>query len=68
MPSTQDIFRKLVGLVGKSVEVAVRSSGKQLRGTVAHAMFDSFLLDVDGNRQVVSFDDLLYLDEVPQKS
>lgn len=59
----QEMFRNVLGLVGREVEVGVASSGERLSGRVANAMFDSFLLDTAGKMRVVRFDDILFLDE-----
>ena len=44
MSSIDKIFRELISLVGKEVDVGLRSTGEKLRGTVTYTMFDSFLL------------------------
>ena len=62
MSSVNEIFRSLISLVGKEVEVGLRSTGEKLTGTVSYAMFDSFLLRVGNNKRVISFGDILFLD------
>jgi hypothetical protein len=62
MPSVDEIFRSLISLVGKEVEVGLRSSGEKLNGTVSYTMFDSFLLKTTKGKRVISFSDILYLD------
>ena len=61
MMGTQQIFEQLVELVGRKVEVGVKSTGKVLTGKVAYTSFDSFLLELNGNRTIVRFCDLLFL-------
>ncbi len=62
MPSADEMFRSLISLVGRQVEVGLRASGERLSGKVAYAMFDSFLMDVASGRRVIPFSDILYLD------
>ncbi len=58
------MFRDLISLVGKDVEVALRSTGEKLVGTVGYTMFDSFILRVKEEKKIIPFDDILYLDPV----
>lgn len=61
MQSDQEIFQQFVGLVGREIEVGVRSTGERLTGKVENAMFDSFLLNVRGKNRAIFFRDLVYL-------
>ena len=62
MSSVDEIFRSLISLVGKEVEVGLRSTGEKLTGTVSYTMFDSFLIKIGEVRRVISFSDILFLD------
>ena len=64
MSNIDKIFRDLISLVGKEVDVGLVSTGEKLRGTVTYTMFDSFLLRVGGEKKVIAFADILYLDPV----
>ena len=64
MSSVDEIFRSLIALVGKEVEVGLRSSGEKLTGTVSYTMFDSFLIRTGNTRRVIAFSDILFLDPV----
>jgi len=64
MPSVDEIFRDLISLVGKEVEVGLRSTGEKLTGIVSYTMFDSFLIRVGETRKVIPFTDILFLDPV----
>lgn len=61
MPDVDQIFHDLISLVGKEIEVGLRDSAGSLRGTVVYTMFDSFLLEIKGQRRVVAFDDINFL-------
>ncbi len=63
MPSEQQLFKQLVSLMGKQIDVGIRSSGKKLQGTVVNAMFDSFLIEANGKNNVIAYNDLSYLQE-----
>ncbi len=58
------IFNDLLSLVGKTVEVGVASSRARLRGEVRNAMFDSFILETETGKQIIRFEDILFLDEM----
>ena len=60
----QELFRKILSLQGKEVEVSLNSSGELLRGKIVNTMFDSFLIEVRGANRVVPFSDILFLDNV----
>lgn len=64
MSSVDEIFRSLISLVGKDVEVGLRSTGEKITGTVSYTMFDSFLINVGGVKKVIPFSDILFLDPV----
>ena len=62
MPSPDELFHQFLQLTGKPIEVGVASLGKRLKGTVVYAMFDSFLLESNGKRRTIRFDDISYLE------
>lgn len=64
MGSTNEIFRNLISLVGKKIELGLRSTGEKLVGTVVYTMFDSFLIEINGQRRVIPFGDILSLDPI----
>jgi hypothetical protein len=64
MPSVDEIFKSLISLVGKEVEVGLRSTGEKLTGMVSYTMFDSFLIRVGETKRVIPFNDILFLDPV----
>jgi hypothetical protein len=61
MPDIDQIFHDLISLVGKEIEVGLRSKADAVRGTVVYTMFDSFLIETNGGRRVIAFDDINYL-------
>jgi len=65
MASIDEIFKRLVKLVGSEVEVGNRM-GSALKGTVAYSMPDSFILNVNGKPNILRFDEISYLREVPK--
>lgn len=64
MTSEQAQFRDLLKLVGKEVELSLRTTGEKLRGKIVYDMFDSFLFEANQTRRVIRVTDLLYLDRV----
>jgi len=64
MADIDKIFRDLISLVGKEIELGLRSSGEKMTGRVCYTMFDSFLLEVKGVKRVIPFADILFLDPV----
>jgi hypothetical protein len=61
MASEQQIFKRLVSLVGQKVEAKTSTSSKLLTGTIENTMFDSFILRTGNSNQVIPFSKLLYI-------
>ncbi len=61
MASVQQVFRKVLSLVGHDVEVATHSEAKPVKGTITNAMFDSLLLQAGEKTRVIRFVDIVYL-------
>lgn len=59
--NAQALFRTVLSLVGKNVEVGTKSTGSRVSGTIVNAMFDSFLLEGAGEKRIVRFEDILFL-------
>ncbi|HMO18567.1 MAG TPA: hypothetical protein PKA63_10005 [Oligoflexia bacterium] len=60
----QNYFNQFISLVGRNIRLALRSTGEELEGTVTNAMFDSFLLQTKNAVKVITFDDLVYFEQV----
>ncbi len=63
MPKEQDIFRAVVALIGKNIELGIKSTGEILHAQVINAMFDSLLISIAGKSRVIAFADISFLDE-----
>ncbi len=64
---TQNTFRSYLRLVGKAVQLGLKTGGVDgsvVRGTVRNAMFDSFILEISGGNKIIRFEDVAYLEEV----
>ena len=66
MLDKQTLFTKLLAYTGKEVVVGTISSGEKLSGIVKNAMFDSFILDTNSGRRIIAFNDIKFLDALPQ--
>ena len=68
---TQDTHRALLKLVGKSVVVGLHEgvpaaravNSSSIKGKVANAMFDSFLVETSSGNHVIRFEDVAFIDE-----
>ena len=63
--SYQNIFAQLLALQGKNARVGSRSKGIVSEGKIVYVMFDSFLLEVNGQRSVIPFEDIAFLEPLP---
>ena len=63
--SQKTLFRELIRLVGKKVEVGISSTGEKLSGVIANTMFDSFIVDTTKGRRVIRFSDVFFLIPIP---
>ena len=61
MQNEQNWFEELLRLVGKDIEIGLKTNGSAVVGKVKNTMFDSFILDCKGQTKVVRFQDLSYL-------
>jgi hypothetical protein len=62
MMNAQRLFRKLLSLVGKEVEIGTFSDGTPLRGCIANVMFDSIIFSTEREKRIVRFQDLVYVE------
>ena len=60
----KEVFEKMLKLVGKDVEVAASGKDGILKGTVTNAMFDSFILDEKGQNNIISYADIVFINEI----
>ena len=60
----KEIAQTLISLIGKNVDVGIISSGERLNGTIVNAMFDSFLIESNGETKVVQIRDLAFLEPI----
>ena len=58
-----EIFQTLLSLVGKEVEVTLASQGHIIKGTLTNASFDSFIVEGVQGKQIISFSDMLALQQ-----
>lgn len=58
----QKFFEQGISLIGSKVKIQLHESTKPFLATVVNSMFDSLLVEVDGNRKVIRFIDIVYLD------
>ena len=68
MTSNDKLFHNLLSLQGKKIEVGILSGKKRYQGTLVNTMFDSFLLDCNGEHTVIRFNDLSFVNELSKST
>ena len=61
--SEEALFKKFLNLIGHLVEVGVDSAGRIFKGKVVYTMPDSFILEVNGTKKVITFKDIVFINE-----
>lgn len=59
--SEQRYYREILSLVGTEIELLLRSRPAPVRGVIASTNFDSFILETEGGRQLIRFQDIYEL-------
>jgi len=64
MLDAQSLFEHLLSLVGRQIELGSAKLPKPIKGVISNVMFDSFIFESSGEKKIVRFEDLVFLNPV----